>query len=588
MTTLRSHLGLFWSLVLFTAIGLRLGPAVHGQIAGLNGQAGAEDASAGELNTLAVVAAERYDQLVKDVSFLGQVVGKPELGQMVEGGFAFFTQGKGPDAIDKTKPWGVIVMTDGAQLLPIGCLPVTKLSDLLDVARAYQIEVRDVGDGITELAHPQRPLYVKEDGGWAFIGPSPESLAQLPENPQAILTSLASEYDVGVSFSVKDIPEMYRQLILSWIQGGMQQALTQKPDESDEQYAARQEWAQAQLDEIKRVIEELDSLRIGWTIDADTQKTYLDVIVRAVPDSRMARELAAYGGAKTNFAGFYQRDAAATMIFVNRADPDLVQQDQEKLDAAMATAREQFFNAFDENAQIPAELRDDIRAAAGDWFDAFAATLKTGQMDGGAALHLSPDAMTLVAGTLVKDTAKFESGLKKLEAAAREKSDGFSGIQWNAASHAGVKFHTLTVPVKQEQAGPRKLLGEEAQIAIGIGPEAVYLAVGRDHLEAVKTAIDASAANRGKAVPPFELVVSATPIAQVLADQADEGPQKRIAESVATMLRLEAQGRDHVRVASEAIPNGLRSRFEVEEGVLKAIGKVSAEQQRQVQQASQQ
>jgi hypothetical protein len=214
--------------------------------------------------------------------------------------------------------------------------------------------------------------------------------------------------------------------------------------------------------------------------------------------------------------------------------------------------------------------------------------MKTGQIDGGASLQIAPDSMTLVAGALVKDTAKFESGLKKLEVAAREKSDDFSGIQWNAATHAGVKFHTLKVPVKPEQAAPRKLLGDEADIAIGIGPEAIYLAVGRNNLDAVKKAIDASAADAGKAVPPFELVVSAGPIAQVLADQAEEGPQKKIAESVASMLRLEANGRDHIRAVSEAIPNGLRSRFEVEEGVLKAIGKASAEQQRQAQQANQQ
>jgi hypothetical protein len=566
-------------------VALCLAPPAPAQLATLAGQQAA--AGAGELKPLAIVAAEQYDGLVKDISFLGQVMGKPELGQMVEGGFAFFTQGKGPDAIDKTKPWGVIVMTDGMQILPVGCLPVTRLSDLLDVARAYQVEVKDLGNGVTELAHPERPIYVTENAGWAFIGQSPDSLAKLPPNPQGILTSLVQNYDLGASFSVKDIPEMYRQLILSAIQGGMQQAMVKNPEETDEQFAQRQDLAQSQLEETKRVFEELDTVQIGWNVDADQQKTYLDVVVKAVPGTRMAKEMAAYGGAKTNFAGFYQPDAAATMIFVSQADPDLVQQDAAKMDAAIATAREQFMKAFDENEDIPAELRDDLRAVANDWFDAFAATMKTGQMDGAAALRLAPDSMTLVAATLVKDTEKFESGLKKLEASAREKSDDFSGIQWNAAQHAGVDFHTLAVPVKAEQAAPRKLFGDELQIAIGIGREAIYLAVGRDHLEAVKKAIDDSAASPGKSVPPFELIVSAAPIAEVLADQAQEGPQKQIAQSVATMLRAEAQGEDRLRLVSQAISNGLRSRIEVEQGVLKAIGKASAEQQRQAQQANQ-
>ena len=38
------------------------------------------------------------------------------------------------------------------------------------------------------------------------------------------------------------------------------------------------------------------------------------------------------------------------------------------------------------------------------------------------------------------------------------------------------------------------------------------------------------------------------------------------------MLSGEAAGHDHVRVVAEGIPNGLRTRFEVEQGVLQAIG----------------
>jgi hypothetical protein len=344
--------------------------------------------------------------------------------------------------------------------------------------------------------------------------------------------------------------------------------------------------AEAQLEQAKRAIEEIDTLMLGWTIDANEQKTHMDVIVTAVPDSRLAKELTAYADAKTSFAGFYQPDAAATMVVANQADPQLVQQDMAQIEATMQAAREQFNNAIDDNDDIPDEMREDFKAVASDWLDAFAATIKTGQMDGSAALHLSADSLTLVAGVHVKEPAKFESGLKKLEAAAR-RSPEFSGIQWNAASHAGVNFHTLSVPVPADQEAPRKLLGEQADVAVGIGPEAVYLAVGRNNLDAVKKAIDASAAEPGKAVPPFELAVSLGPVADSMAAQAEDGRHKAAAQAVADMLKSEAHGRDHVRILGQVIPNGVRYRMEVEEGVLKAIGKAAAEQQRQAQQANQ-
>ena len=42
---------------------------------------------------------------------------------MVEGGLALFTQGKGAEALDKTKPWGVIVQTDGTAFCPSAACP---------------------------------------------------------------------------------------------------------------------------------------------------------------------------------------------------------------------------------------------------------------------------------------------------------------------------------------------------------------------------------------------------------------------------------------------------------------------------------
>jgi hypothetical protein len=558
-------------------------PPVQAQVA--EAAASAQAASAGEMKTVAIIAGEQFDSLIKDVTFLGTVAGQPQIGQMVEGTINLFTHGKGLQAIDRTQPWGVIVQTNGTQLLPVGCLPVKKLSDLITVATAYGIEAKDAGDGIKELSHPQgQAVFVKEENGWAFLGQSAAVLTNVPQNPQATLNEIVSEYDLGVRFSIQNVPEMYRQYAIQAMQMGMQQGLAKKADESDEQFQLRQQMAEAQMEQVKRAIEEIDSFALGWKIDSEAQKTHLDVTVTAVPGSRTAEEFAATKDARTNFAGFYQPDAAATMVFASKTDPK--EEDMAQLEAAMHTAREQFNQGIDDNEDIPDDLRDDLKAAAADWFDAFTATVKTGQIDGAATVHARADSLTLVAGVLVKDTAKFESGLRKLEASAKEKH-GFPGIQWNAESHRGVNFHTLSVPVPADKEAPRQLLGETADIAIGIGQEAVFLAAGRNNLDAVKKAIDASAAQPGKQVTPFELAVSLGPVAEVAAAQADDGPEKATAQAIADMLRAEAQGRDHLRLTGQVIPNGVRYRFEAEEGVLKALGKAAAEKQRQAQQANQ-
>ncbi len=542
---------------------------------------------AGELKNVAVIAGAPYQKLIADITFLGSLGGKPELGQMVEGGLAFFTQGKAATSLDKTKAWGVIVETDGQNFIPVGCLPVTKVDDLLGVVKNYGMQIKDSDNGGKEIMMPnKRSIFVKQEGGLAFISTSAASLAKLPANPEQLLTKMVGEYDLTIHASVKNIPEQYRKFALDAMQNGMKQGMKKKDDETDEQYQQRQQMTQAQMAQMSRMINEIDSLTLGWAVDSQQQRTYADFTYTFVAGSKMAKQMSSYGAPKTDFAGFYQPDAAGTATFSTKGDPQLMAEDMAQFEAQMASAKEQLSQQIDKKVD-DAETRDTLKAAAADWFDAAEATIKAGKMDGGASLKLSPESMTFIAGAHIADTAKIESGLKKLEEAAK-KSPDFPGIKWNAANHAGVTFHTMTVPVPDKEEGPRKLLGDKLDVAVGIAPDAVYVAAGKDNIDAVSKAIDASAKDKGKSVPPFEFAVSLTPIMEVAASQAKDSPQKEVIEKVADFLKSNAQGRDHVRAVGAMLPNGIKYHFEVEEGVLKAIGTATTAVQQQKMQAAHQ
>ncbi len=538
----------------------------------------------GELKTVAVVAVAPYQKLIGDVTALGTLIGRPEAGQMVEGGFAFFTQGKGPEALDKTQAWGLIVQTDGAAFLPVGCLPVAKAGAVVDVATALGVQVKELDGGVKELLLPsQRTIFLKEQGGWAYASLSQDALSRLPQNPQAILAELVTEYDLAARISMKDVPEMYRQFAVQMMQAGVQQQLQQQEDESDEQYELRQKMTEAQMAQTTRTLNETDSMTIGWAIDAEKQQTYVDFTQTFLPGSKMAQQIASYEQPRTNFAGFYQPEAAATVSFVTKADPEMIRQDIDYFESTMQTLRAGFNKGVDKS---DAKAPEALKAAFSDWFDALEATIRAGHIDVGAAVDVGSDSLTFVAAAVVKDTDKIVQGLKKLEAAAA-KNPNFPGIRWNAATHAGVTFHTLDAPLADEHEEARRLLGDEVNLTVGIGPEAVYFAGGRDNLDALKQAIDASVAEPNKAVPPFELSISLLPIVEMAAEQAEEDDQKEIARAIAEMLRNEAQGRDHIRAVGKLIPNGLRYRFAAEEGVLRAIGTAATEAQRQALQAKQ-
>jgi hypothetical protein len=575
-----------WSwmiVVLVAAVAMASTPNLYAQVSA-NDQP--EAPAAGELKNVAVVAGAPWEKLIADISFLGALGGKPEAGQMVEGGFSFFTQGKGPNAIEKKQPWGVIVQTDGANFLPVACVPVTKPNDLLEVAKGYGAEIKDADNGAKQLVMPnKRSFFVKVDNGMAFVSVSAASLAKLPQNPQQILAKMVGNYDIAAFISVRNVPEQYRQFALQAMKAGAQAGLKKKDDESDEQFAQRQKMAEMQMEQMKRMLNEVDNVKIGWAVDSQQQRTYADFAYAFLPDSKMAKQLSGYGEPKTNFAGFYQPDAAATVTFATNADPKLIAEDMAQMDASLSSMKDQISAEIDKKVD-DADARAALKAALGDWLDAVAETVKSGQIDGGGALQLSADSLTLLAGVHVKDTAKIESGLKKLEAAGQKRPD-FPGIKWNAANHAGVTFHTMTVPVPEDKRGPRQLLGENLEVAVGLGPETAYLAIGKNNIEAISKAIDASAAEPGKKVPPVELAVSLGPIMEAAAAQTEDDNQKVIVQKVADFLRNEAQGRDHIRMVGQMMPNGLKYHIEAEEGVLKAIGKAATAAQEQRLQANQ-
>lgn len=529
-------------------------------------------AAPGEMKPMAVVAHAGYDALVEDLNFAGSLAGNPDLSQMIEPFLMTYTQG-----LDRTKPLGVIVQSDGMNFGGAACLPVSDLKKLLAPLQMFGLTTEDVGGGITKLVTPQQPAFIREADGWAFVSPMQEMLSALPANPTETLSTLSKEYDLAAQVNIQNIPQAYRQMAMQQLDMGMQAGLKKLPDESDDQFAVRQEMTQLQIDQFKQLINDMNQMTVGLSLDGSGQRAFLDFAYTAVPESKLAGQLAMYEDAKTNFAGFYQPDAAMMMSVATKMnEADIAQVEQ-----MFGALRKQAKAAIAKDADLPTpEARAQVEAAVDEFLDALQATLKTGTIDGGAVLNIAPDSLTFVAGAFVAEPAKIESGFKKLIEVAKQKDGDALTVNWNSASHADVNFHTFSAPLEGADEEAKKLLGDTVEVALGIGKESVYFAVGRNCVESIKSIVDASAAEPGKSVPPMEMSFALKPILEVAAATAPDS-QQPIFQSIAAMLANEASGRDHVRIVMQTIPNGVRSRFEAEEGVLRAIGMAAMQAQMQ-------
>lgn len=526
-----------------------------------------QDSPAGS-KPMVTVAFSGYDEILKDIEAIGTLAGNPQLGQMVQGMAQQSPAGEALAGIDTKRPWGFVVKSGADQFPMFGFVPVT---DLKKVLAALPGEPSDAGDGVMEIQANNQTMYVQEkEGGWAFIAKSPDILANTPADPVQLLDGLHEQYDLAVRVSVSNVPPMLRQTVMGPVQMGLQMGMQQQPGESAEQHALRTKAAKQAIEQFQTLLNELEVFQVGLAIDRSAKTAYLEYLVEALEGTNTAKQMAQNTEAPSKFAGFALPDAAVTLNMVSK----VTQADIDQMKATLAPIRTRTLKELEGQA-LPPDRLEEAKRLVGDLFDVLESTIDTGRVDVGTAVLLDPDTLTFATGARVGDSAKLDSLIKDLaKQVIEEQPNAADAIQLDAEEHQGVRFHLLKLPTAELAANfpnlPR-LVGDTLNVVIGVGPEAAYLAGGRDALATLKTAIDQSKTQAGEPILPMRVVVSATPIAKFVAAVAEDQQAKGIATMVAGLLE-QAGDQDHLTVTSTPIPNGAKVRVEFEEGLLKVIG----------------
>ena len=254
--------------------------------------------AAAQSEPVLVVTLSGIDEILGDFSYLAQLSGAGPIGQMVGMMANQYVQG-----LDRTKPIAVIVTASGDEINPLGVIPVTNLPRFLEGISQQLGELQDAGNGIFELATPV-PIYVKEQNGWAFVGPSIEALQKLPANPTAEMGGLNTKYDIGVRAVIKNLPEIYKQQALAMINEGIAQQLQNTGSQlGAEESQLQKNLVKAQVKQWETMLNEIDELTIGWLIDRKSERTYIDVSTTAIPGTKTADQMAALKDMKSDFNG---------------------------------------------------------------------------------------------------------------------------------------------------------------------------------------------------------------------------------------------------------------------------------------------
>ncbi len=344
--------------------------------------AGQAPVSAQEMKPVVVVSLAGYDELMSDVDFLGQISGIPMLNaQMAEGILQQTTQGQGLKGLDKKKPWGGVLLSDGGFGFKfLVFVPVKDVKGLIEVFAGppFGFTSKDVGNGVVEVQGPvPQPGFAKTQGNYTFFAQNAADLADLPKDPEALLAGLNKEYDLAVRAFVQNVPQAFRDQILGGLKMGMQFSVNQpNPGEDPQAFALRKQLVEGQLEQMEKLFTELDTFTLGTKIDGAAKTANFDMGITVAAGSEMAKQLANSGDVQTNHAGFLMPEAAVSLTGVG------VVNEIEQANAMIKSLGEHAKNEIDKDSSFPdAQTRDTAKSILADLIDVATKTIATGKVD---------------------------------------------------------------------------------------------------------------------------------------------------------------------------------------------------------------
>ena len=529
-------------------------------------------AAAKDMKPVAVWAFAGYDEIKSDIAYVGRISDNPDLDKNLEAVLKLFTRNQGLAGLDKSRPWGAVIQTDGQDITGYAFVPVSDLKQLLGVLQPFIGDPKDAGNGVMKIEKGPKPNYFKEiAGGWVIMSDKPETLAAAPTDPAAAVAELNKQYDIAARVYAQNVPAAMRSKFIENMRRDVDRDLKRRSSEKDEDYVMRVKVTRDVVQSIEQLANDLDQVTLGWSLDSKTEKAFLDVSLVLKPGSPTAEQTAkALADTKTNYAGFRLPGAAV----LGNVDGQMVEAKKAIVDEIVAFVRKQALAGIDKEPKSDEEkkiARDLVREV----LTVVEQTVKQGRVDSAMSLVLEPKAVTFVAAGRLVDAPRLEKVARQVTGIVKNANPTVGGwIKLDADQWQSVKFHTVSIPIPADAKDREKavqLLGETLDVAIGLGPDSIYVGVGRNALSTLKQAVEKSAAG-AQGVTPLQLSVALRPIAEfvaVVGEAKDRPKAAAIAKELATPTGL-----DHINVLGQAIPNGVRYRIEIEPGVVRLLGKL--------------
>ncbi len=469
--------------------------------------------------------------------------------------------------VDFERPIGAMLFFEEGRTDPafVAFVPVTNLDDFLNKIAEFA-DVSEEGDITKILTNDGTEFSVKESNGFAFIANQAERLSELPSAPLSLLGDLPEKYNIAARVYGQNIPAELRGQAMEMIREGMEQNLEQMPEELAEIQRSNIEYQMAQMESFINETAELD---IGFAIKADAHALNFDARMVGEKGSNLAQKMMASKDTKPKFTGFLLEGSAFNAVLGNAITGD----DAQYAKNMMAEVEKTLSEKIGEEGNLTAEEADTIKGFVSSFFASVSKTIDSGEMHAGLVGKMDGPKMNVALAVQLNDADSLQDSLERFAELAKSKAGDKLSVKMNAAKNSLGTFHQIDVTIPETEEPARKIFGDSLSLNIGLSADNAYLTLGGDGIKLLEEAMQnkGSAGGSGAALSQFNAFLG--PIMRFVAEVTPDN--KELVQKMAETITK--NGNDRITISSEVIDDGMRMRFEIQDGFLKLIPIASQE-----------
>ena len=498
-----------------------------------------------------VISMAPLGEQLDDMKHLVDASGFGNLNFMIQSQVKYYTGG-----IDREKASGAFLFFEGDDPTPkwLAMVAVDDADKVLDQVANFA-DVDEDDDYIVITPDSGEKILIKESDGYFLISDDEEMFARAPASPGEELMAAAGDQNLVIRIFGQRVPQELRDKGIDLINEGF----TEQMEELEQMDEAVME---AQLDQLKSVINETDEATISYKIDKETKLLTVKGSLTALEGSDIANRIAVLSPpGESEFTGFLDKDAAVDFNLRYQLHED----DVKLYVSLLSNMQEQMIDELDADGEFTDEELATIESASTDIADSFKATLEGKLIDSGGVLMMDEQSFNFVAGSTMAETKKFEEAIKSLVDLAEKKADGVLEAKLNSGTYDDITLHSLAFSIPDGEEEVRKAFGSQIEMIIGVSPDKVYFAGGKDPLTTLTDAIE-----RSKTPTPSEYgqLVYNVRVAPILKFASKVAGEEALADMAKT---LEDNDTGRITFWSKPIPNGLETTVEIQDGILALI-----------------